>query len=215
MPVLSDLPHVLRPAAAAPEGALVLLHGQGASEQDPAGLLDVLDPQRRLVGACPRGTMAARDSIGYHWYTDREPGYPHSLSFEDTFTTLGGWLALLAQETGVPPERTIIGGFGQGATMAWALVLGQGRPRAGGLIAYSGFIPRVSDFELDEGSLSGLPVAIIHGEKDPKVPVDFARSAYERAKAAGADLFYRETDISQGLDLRLIPDLAWWVSLRP
>src|SRR5699024_4387818 len=38
-----------REAAAEPAGALVLLHGRGADENDLFSLLDLLDPERRLV----------------------------------------------------------------------------------------------------------------------------------------------------------------------
>ena len=45
---LDLLVHQIRPAAAEPEGALVLLHGRGADEHDLFPLLDPLDPERRL-----------------------------------------------------------------------------------------------------------------------------------------------------------------------
>ena len=181
---LDDLDHALRPPAAEPAGAVVLLHGPGATEQDPLALLEVLDPQRRFGGVCPRGTMNVPGAIGYQWYIDREPGYPQRDTFEQTYAVLDEWLGVFAQRTGIPPERTIIGGFSQGAAMAWALVLGQGRPRMGGLLAVSGFIPRVSDFEMDDGAMDGLPVAICHGANDPKVP-GRARARGARPRAGG------------------------------
>ena len=52
-----ELHRIERPAAAEPEGALVLLHGRGTSEQDMLPLLDVFDPRERLVGAFPRGPL--------------------------------------------------------------------------------------------------------------------------------------------------------------
>ena len=48
----------VRPAAGEPEGALVLLHGRGADENDLHGLLDQLDPARRLVGVTPRAPLS-------------------------------------------------------------------------------------------------------------------------------------------------------------
>jgi predicted esterase len=66
MPGLERLAHVIRPAAGEPEAALVLMHGRGTSEQDLAGLLEVLDPERRFVGACPRGPLELPPT-GFHW----------------------------------------------------------------------------------------------------------------------------------------------------
>ena len=211
---LDDLDHALRPPAAEPVGAVVLLHGPGATEQDPLALLEVLDPQRRFGAACPRGTMNVPGAIGYQWYIDREPGYPQRDTFEQSYAVLDEWLQVFAQRTGIPPERTILGGFSQGATLAWALVLGPGRPKPAGLLAVSGFIPRVSDLELGDGNLDGLPVAICHGEHDPKVPVALARSAQERAQAAGAQVLYRESDVPHILDPRVVPDLVGWFGER-
>ena len=45
--------HRLRPAAGEPEGALVLMHGRATDENDLFGLLDLLDPERRLLGVTP------------------------------------------------------------------------------------------------------------------------------------------------------------------
>ena len=213
-PVLDDLPHVLRPAAAEAAGALVLLHGPGASEQDVAMLADVLDPSKRLVVACPRGAIAIPKSPGSQWYVDREPGYPNAAPFEGSYTVLTQWLSILAEQSGVPAERTIIGGFSQGATMAWALALGSDRPRCGGVLAMSGFMPRVADLELDFERLAGLPVAITHGENDDRIPVGHGRGARDRAQEAGADGLYKETDVGHFVDLRVVPELALWVGAR-
>ncbi len=46
-----------REPAGEPEGALVLLHGRGADEHDLYPLLDVLDPERRLLGVTPGGPL--------------------------------------------------------------------------------------------------------------------------------------------------------------
>ena len=56
----------VRPAAGEAEGALVLLHGRGADELDLFPLLDLFDPERRLVGATPRAPLALPPG-GWHW----------------------------------------------------------------------------------------------------------------------------------------------------
>jgi phospholipase/carboxylesterase len=211
---LEDLDHAMRPPAGEPAGAIVLLHGPGATEQDPLALLEVLDPQRRLGAVCPRGTMNVPGAIGYQWYIDREPGYPQRDTFEQTYAVLDEWLAAFSQRSGIPPEKTILGGFSQGATVAWALAIGKGRPRVGGLLAVSGFIPRVADFETDDELLKDLPIAICHGENDPKVPVSLARAARDRAQEAGAQVLYKESDVPHILDPRVIPDLSTWFGER-
>ena len=56
-----------REPAGEPEGALVLLHGRGADEHDLFPLLDLLDPERRLLGVTPGARSGCRRA-GAHWY---------------------------------------------------------------------------------------------------------------------------------------------------
>ncbi len=203
--------HVLRPAAADPAGAIVLMHGRGTSEQDVAGLLDVLDPRTRLVGACPRAPLSLPP--GYHWYPPvARMGFPEPAAFHSASDRLAGWLEALGEATGIGPERTVLAGFSQGAVMAWSLGAGGGRPRPAGILALSGFIPTVPGFELDPGVLEGLPVAIAHGSLDPVIPVDFGRDAHARTRQAGADVTYLETAVGHTLDPRIFRMLPAWLA---
>jgi phospholipase/carboxylesterase len=206
-----SLEYRLRPAAGEPEGALVLFHGRGADETDLFPLLDYLDPERRLVGATPRGPLSLPPG-GAHWYVVHEIGYPDKETFDATYGLVTEWLDSFAAETGVPPERTILGGFSQGAVMTYALGLGAGRPRYAGLIALSGFMPTVEGLELD---LSGAPpVAIGHGTYDPVISVEWGRRADAALEAAGADVVYREYPLPHAIDPQFLSELAGWVAER-
>ena len=210
---VDDLVYELRAPEGEPAGAIVLLHGRGTSEQDLMPLLDVFDPRGRLVGAFPRGPLQL-PPIGHHWYAVERVGYPDPETFTATYERVQSWLDGLAERTGVPIERTVIGGFSQGAVMAWALGLGPGRPRPAGILAMSGFIPTVPGFELQLEGLDGLPVAITHGALDPVISVELGQAARDRAKAAGADVAYRETNVPHIVDVRLVPGLKDWLDAR-
>jgi phospholipase/carboxylesterase len=204
------LQHRPRPAAGEAEGALVLLHGRGTDEHDLAPLLDALDPERRLVGATPRGPLSLPPG-GAHWYVVREVGFPDRDTFLPTYEQLERWLDAFAADTGVPIERTVLGGFSQGTAMSYALGLGAGRPRPAGILALSGFIPEVEGLELDESKAAGLPVAIGHGTYDPVIGVEFGRAARDRLTAAGADVTYRESPMGHAVDPDYLPELSAWV----
>jgi phospholipase/carboxylesterase len=208
------LTHRVRPPAGIAEGALVLLHGRGTDEHDLLPLADALDPERRLVAVTPRGPLTFPGQPGAHWYVVRRVGYPDEQTFSATYARLAAWLDALPDALDVPWERTVLGGFSQGAVMAWALALGPGRPRPAGILAMSGFIPTVPDFELALDGLDGFPVAITHGTLDPVISIDLGRQARDRAKAAGADVVYRETDVPHIVDPRLIPGLVDWLDMR-
>lgn len=198
-----------RPAAREPEGALVLFHGRGADEHDLHPLLDVLDPERRLLGVTPRGPLALPPG-GAHWYAVREIGYPDPRTFAATYGRASAWLDRLAVETGIPTERTVLGGFSQGAVMTYALGLGEGRPRPAALLALSGFVPTVEGFALDlDRPLP--PVAIGHGTFDPVISVDWGRSARALLTDAGAAPFYRESPLPHAIDPSFLGALVPWI----
>jgi phospholipase/carboxylesterase len=189
---------------------LVLLHGRGADERDLLPLADALDPGRRLVAVTPRAPLSLPPG-GRHWYRVREIGYPDPVTFLPTYEAAGEWLDRLPQQTGVPLEKTVLGGFSQGAVMSWALGLGEGRPRPAGIIALSGFMPTADGFELDLSDLDGYPVAIGHGSFDPVIGVEWGRQARDVTESAGADVTYQETPMAHTIDPLFISRLGDWL----
>lgn len=206
-----DLTHRLRPAAGEPAGALVLMHGRGADEDDLFPLLDMLDPERRLLGVAPRGPLSLPPG-GAHWYAVRVVGFPDPATFVPTLGLAAGWLDAFLEEHGIPHDRLVLGGFSQGAVMSYALGLGAGRPSPAAIIGLSGFIPTAEGFELDLAGRSGLPVAIGHGVNDPVIGVEWGRDARERLEAAGAEVTYGEHGGAHGLDPRFLHGLPAWIA---
>jgi phospholipase/carboxylesterase len=207
---LDDVVHRTRPPAGEPEGALVLLHGRGTDENDLFPLIEILDPERRLAGFTLRGPLNLPPG-GWHWYRLGGIPTPDPTTFEASYELVTGWLDSLADELGVPPERTVIGGFSQGSVMSYAVSLGEGRPSPAGVIALSGFIPRVPGFSLDLDSRRGLPVALGHGTQDPVIPVEFGREAKELLEEAGLDVTWRESPMMHGVDPGYLTELAAWM----
>jgi phospholipase/carboxylesterase len=196
-----SLAYRTRPAAGEPEGALVLFHGRGADEHDLFPLLDVLDPGRRLTGYTPRGPLALPPG-GAHWYAFRELGYPDPGTFATGFGAASEWLDALPE----PIERTVLGGFSQGAVMSYALALAAERPRPAAIVAFSGFVPTVPGYELDVSAPP--PVAIGHGVYDPVIPVEWGR----RAHALLPEALYREYPLPHAIDPRYLEEVTAWLS---
>jgi phospholipase/carboxylesterase len=203
---MAELRALERPAAGEAEGALVLLHGRGADEHDLFPLLDALDPERSLLGLAPRGPLSLPPG-GAHWYELGEMGRPPVDTFFPTFKLASEWL----DGIGVPIDRTIVGGFSQGAMMAYTLGLGAGRPRPAGIIALSGFLPEVDGFEYDL-SPPLPPIAIAHGMLDPVIDVEWGRRARAQLEAAGAKVLYRESPIPHTIDPAFLMELRPWIS---
>jgi phospholipase/carboxylesterase len=180
----------VRPAAGEPEGALVLLHGRGADENDLYGLLDQLDPARRMVGVTPRAPLSLPPG-GAHWYAVYRVGFPDPDTFWPTFEALCEWYDALPERLGVPADRIVLGGFSQGCVMSYALGLAAGRPAPRALLALSGFMPVVEGLELDLDR-PGLEIVIEHGTADPVIGVGFAREARARLADSPINVIYRE-----------------------
>src|SRR4051794_3413140 len=181
---------VIPPATGSPTGALILTHGRGADAHALEPLLSLLDPDGRLLGVFPRGPLELPPG-GRHWYIVREVGFPDAETFLPTFAELSAYLDGLLEEHGLGWDRTVLGGFSQGAVMSYSLGLAAGRPRPAGILAFSGFLPVVDGFELDPAARAGLPVSIAHGSLDPVISVEFARRARTQLEEAGLPLSYR------------------------
>jgi phospholipase/carboxylesterase len=203
------LDYQVREAEGEPAGALVLFHGRGADELDLYPLLDFLDPEKRLLGVTPRGPFSFPPG-GAHWYALREVGYPDRETFLATYGDVGGWLDGFLEEHGIGHNKTVLGGFSQGAVMAYSFGLGTGRPRPVALIALSGFIPIVDGFELDLSAIP--PVAIGHGTFDPIISVEFGRQARALLEEAGASVIYREYPLPHAIDPQFLTELRPWVA---
>ena len=186
-----------------PAGALVLLHGRGADEHDLFPLLDLLDPERRLLGVTPRGPLALPPG-GRHWYALGGIPTPDP----DTFLSTAPRLAAFLDALPVPAERVVLGGFSQGTVMSWAMSLGPDRPRPAAVVALSGFLPRVEGYPLEPERLAGAPVAVAHGALDPVIPARFGAEAAATLAAAGADVVRLETPVPH------MVDPAWIEPLR-
>jgi phospholipase/carboxylesterase len=202
----------VRPAAGEPEGALVLFHGRGADEHDLFPLLDALDPERRLVGATPRGPLSLPPA-GAHWYVLGGIGTPEATTFDSSYAAASEWLDEFLRDGGLGYDRVVLGGFSQGGVMAYSLGLGEARPRPAGILALSSFIPMVEGFALDL-SPPLPPVAIGHGTLDPVIEVEWGRRARDLLEEAGADVLYRETPMFHQIDPAFIPVLAAWIELQ-
>lgn len=158
----------------------------------------------------PRGPLAL-PPFGAHWYLVGRIGYPDPKTFQATYQRVTAWLETLARDMGIPPERTILGGFSQGAVMSYALGLGADRPRPAAIIAFSGFIPTVEGFSLDLAR-PFPPIAIGHGTHDTVIGVEFSRAARDVLTRNGADVLYHEAPLPHTIDHAFLDALVPWLA---
>jgi phospholipase/carboxylesterase len=205
------LVQVERPAANEPEGLLILHHGRGTDERDLLGLADALDPGAKLRVVSPRGPLSLPGSPGYHWYLVPRVGYPDHDSFHAARAALADLHDRLWEETGVGPERTVLGGFSMGSVMSYAMGLGADRPAVAGILAFSGFVPTVDGWEPSLAGREATRAFIAHGRRDPIMDVEFARRARDLLEAGGIEVEYRESDLGHQIDPSHLAGARAWL----
>jgi phospholipase/carboxylesterase len=207
-----SLDHLVREPAGEPEGALILNHGRATDERDLYDLLEVLDPDRRLLGITPGAPLTDIPPGGRHWYVVPRVGYPDPKTFHRSYELLTGFLDETLDARGIGWDRTVLGGFSMGTVMSYAVGLGEARPSPAGILALSGFLPTVEGWRAELEGREGLPVLIHHGRQDAVMEVGFGRAASETLKRGGLDVTYLETDAGHWVPPELLERFAEFVA---
>lgn len=197
---MEPLHYLERMPAGKPEGLLVLHHGRGTYERDLLGLADALDPEARLHVITPRAPLSLSGSPGYHWYLVPRVGYPDHDTFHAARQALAELHDRLWEQTGIGPERTVLGGFSMGTVMSYTMALDPERPAVAGILAFGGFVPVVEDWQPAFRDRQGTCAFIAHGRRDPVIEVGFAHRARELLEQGGLEVEYHESDVGHQID---------------
>ena len=209
---MAPLVQLERAAAGEPAGILALHHGRGTDETDLLRLADHLDPERRLRVVAARAPLQLPGSPGYHWYLVPRVGYPDHDSFHAARAALAEFHDRLWEETGVGPEGTVLAGFSMGAVMSYAMGLSAERPAVAGILAFSGFVPTVDDWQPSLTDRTATRAFIAHGRNDPIMEVGFGQRARDLLEAGGLDVTYRESEIGHQIDPAHLAEATEWLA---
>jgi predicted esterase len=156
--------------------AMVLVHGRGATAES------ILDLANEL--ARPSFAYLAPQAAENSWYPNsflaplasNEPGLSSGIrAIADALARVGA--------AGIPLERTILGGFSQGACLALEYAARHAR-RYGGIVGLSGGLIGPDGTPRDySGSLEGTPVFLGCSEVDPHIPkarVEHSAAVFQR-----------------------------------
>lgn len=202
-----------RPSEGAATGVLFLHHGRGTWEGDLIGLADAFDPARELHVVAPRAPLQLEDAPGFHWYTVPRVGYPDAATFAASRAALADFHDDQLERLAIAPERAVLGGFSMGAVMSYALALSADRPRPGGVLAMSGFVPVLDDssWAPEFAGREQLPVLIAHGSADPVIDFGFAEIARSRLEREGLAVEFHEFTGGHEIPPKLFAPVADWL----
>jgi len=189
----------------------VLHHGRGTDERDLLRLADLLDPEGRLHVVAPRAPLVL-DGPGYHWYLVPRVGYPDRDTFQAAREALAELHDGLWEETGVGPAETVLGGFSMGTVMSYAMALSADRPPVAGILAFSGFVPTVDDWQPRFDDRQSTRAFIAHGRRDPIMEIGFAHRARQLLEQGGLDVEYHESDIGHQIDPAHLSAASSWLT---
>lgn len=166
---------------------LVLLHGR----QHEAATMHELVRRAGLEGQVD---VIAPAAPGASWYPDRffSPRAANEPSLSAALARVDELLDGIAAR-GVPPARTLLGGFSQGACLACDYVARHPRP-LGAVAVLCGGLIGLGAGELAApapGVLDGLPVLLTATEQDAWVPVERVEASARALRRAGADVDLR------------------------
>ena len=157
------------------ERVLVLVHGRGGSAEDMLQL-------GRLI-ATPMTALVAPSAAGSTWYPQRFIA-PREQNEPFVTSALAALHAILEK---LPPERTILCGFSQGACLTSQYLLENGPSLRAAAILTGGVIGETAPQHPPTATdLTGVPVLLTSGDPDPHIPWTRVEETAALLQAAGA-----------------------------
>jgi phospholipase/carboxylesterase len=219
MPDLSLL-HVARPAALgantddARPPLLILLHGVGSNEQSMAALAPAFD--ERFIVLSVRSPIVLRPGsfAWFHVTFGSQGPVINAAEAEAGWSMLAQFIDEAVAAYDADPERVFVAGFSQGGIMSLAAMLTTPE-RVAGAVSMSGrLLPEVLPNAVAHGRLAAKPALIVHGTRDDKLGIQFARSARETLETLGLDLTYRELPMGHQVTRESLDEVVSWLASR-
>jgi len=184
MTVFIDGPRLPPARGGKPDALIVLLHGYGSNGAD---LISLAPYFAKLM---PGAVFVSPNAIepvpgyagGYQWFpiSNLDPHLMES-GARQAAQSVDRFLDRELEKYGLPPERLALVGFSQGTMMALHVGLRREKQIAG-ILGYSGVL--VGGRKLKDEMRSKPPVLLIHGDRDPTIPIPAMFDSAEQLAAA-------------------------------
>lgn len=217
MPAYSalDLP-IEYQTAAAPQAAVIWLHGLGADGSDFAGIVPELGlpPGLAVRFVFPHAPMRPVTINGGYvmraWYDIGmgERGFVQDRSHLAEAVEIVGGLIERERSRGIPPRRIALAGFSQGGAVA--LHAGLRYPeRLAGIVALSAPTPYLDELlDSASGANADVPIFAAHGRYDAMVPFALGEAVARQLQARGRPVEWHAYNLEHSVSLEEIRDIG-------
>ncbi len=183
---------------------LLLLHGTGGNENDLIPLGKELAPGAAILS--PRGKISEYGAARFFRRLAEGVFDMEDLIFRTH--ELAEFVEAASEEYGFDPAKLVAAGYSNGANIAASLILlHPGLLKTA--VLFRAMVPLEPDVTPD---LSGMPVFIAAGRRDPLIPPDNTERLAKMLQEAGAEVDLRWRDIGHGLTYEEVREAREWLS---
>jgi phospholipase/carboxylesterase len=190
-----------------PHPTVVMIHGRSGNEDVMWVFARALPADWLLVA--PRAIKEDPDG-GYSWRIRESDEWPTLEQFDEAVAALGDFIQALPELYNADLSRLYLIGFSQGAALSFAYAMRHPR-KVQAVASLVGFLPVDCDDGDTMAALDGMPVLMIVGKQDERIPYERSLNCAHTLHLAGADLDYHDYDMEHRLNSEAMRDLrSWW-----
>ena len=197
--------------------SIIWLHGLGADGDDFSNILKDLavpncDTIKLICPHAPKRPITINNGLIMRgWYDVQRPDLcedEDTAGIKEAAEILNAYIDHEIQ-IGIEPQRIIIVGFSQGGAIA--LYTGINRKEIlAGILVLSAYLPLANT--LVQAKYPELPIAIMHGQHDPIIPLSTAEESYHLLQQAGyGNINFNCYDMAHALCRNQLNDIHDWL----
>ena len=204
------------PPGEGPFPTVLALHGWGASAHDLIGLAPVLHGGNALV-LCPQGPLTfeiGQGYVGHGWFDLSQARPPSVADITRAADLVRAFLDGAQQRYPIDRRKIVPMGFSQGGVLAYELVL-RDPGRFAGLVALSSWLPaELAESIPHQPGNENFPALVVHGTRDPMIPVERAQESRKRLGERAISVTYREYEMEHGIGPEALRDIVGWLESK-
>ncbi len=212
-----SLVHLIREPSrrnSSPPPLLLLLHGVGSYEGDLFTMAPMLDERFFIVSARAPITLMPGAYAWFHVEFTPDGPVINPQEAEQSRLKVLDFIDELVRAYQLDPKQIYLMGFSQGAILSLSLALTHPEKLAG-VVAMSGrILPQVLPLQARPEALKDLPIFIVHGTHDQKLPVAYGRNSRDILSKLPVALTYREYPMGHEVSAESFRDVKAWLKER-